>query len=306
MLTHSCLGVRKIFRKVGALCLLFMALIGGFSTGAEPDGGPGNDERAPVPDPASQEKAEKLIKDLLQDEYTKKASPDKLALAAKSLEQAKETRDDPAARFVLMREARDLAAQAGDPVEALKAVEIIAKEYIVNGLAMKTAALEVVEKGARSRTRNKALIDAILPVVDEALAADDFDLAAKLLELAGSAARRTKNVAVVTTILARSKQVESLRKEHEQVWPAAIALTKNPKDPEANLAMGKYLCFIKGDWEKGLPMLALGNKAKLKGIAENDLSSPEKGTDLAALGDAWWDLGQAEKGQGKALMKSRA
>ena len=36
--------------------------------------------------------------------------------------------------------------------------------------------------------------------------------------------------------------------------------------PPANLTVGKYYCFQKGDWEKGLPMLALGQDETLKAL----------------------------------------
>ena len=38
--------------------------------------------------------------------------------------------------------------------------------------------------------------------------------------------------------------------------------------PEANLAVGKYLCLVKGDWEWGVLMLALGNDDAFSIVAE--------------------------------------
>ena len=32
-------------------------------------------------------------------------------------------------------------------------------------------------------------------------------------------------------------------------------LEKEPADPKANLAVGRYLCFFKGNWDQGLPKL---------------------------------------------------
>jgi formylglycine-generating enzyme required for sulfatase activity len=306
MVARSRFGLPDLPRNAFALCFFVLTLIAGFTAGTSPKDEPAKDERSPVPEPASQEKAEKLIKELFQDEYAKKASADKLALAAKLLDQAKDTKDDPVARFVLMREARDLAAEAGDAPRALKAVESIGKEYAINTLQMKLAALETVEKMAGSRARSKSLVDVIMAVVDEGVATDDFEVAVKLLKLGENAARKSKNIALVTSILSRNKQVESLKKEYEQIWPAANTLTKNPNDPEANLAVGKYLCFTKGDWDKGMPMLALGADVKLKNIAEKDLASPQKPIEQAALGDEWWDIAEAQKGEGKMLAKSRA
>ena len=45
-------------------------------------------------------------------------------------------------------------------------------------------------------------------------------------------------------------------------------LEKQPGDPTANLAAGRYYCFVKGDWEMGIPMLALGSETALKELAE--------------------------------------
>ncbi len=306
MTARTSFGVPKAPLSGIASYLFVLTVIAGLTGRAAPKDEPAKDERSPVPGAASQEKAEKLIKELFKDEYARKSPREKLSLAAKFLEQARETKDDIAARFVLMREALDLASQAGDPGETLKAVEMMAKDYAINGLAVKTTALEKVEKVPGSRTRYKTLVETVLRVVDEALAADDFDSAAKLLKVGESAARKSKNVPLVASILARSKEVESLRKEHERVMEATITLTKNSNDAEANLTVGKYLCFRKANWDKGLPMLLLGNDARLRAIAEKDVALPEKPTDQAVLGDLWWELAQQEKGSVKAVMQRRA
>ena len=58
----------------------------------------------------------------------------------------------------------------------------------------------------------------------------------------------------------------------EEVRVALATLKTNPTDPEANLVVGKYHCFVKDEWEKGLPMLLKGNDAALK-----ELATAEKG-----------------------------
>ena len=79
------------------------------------------DDRTPAPSTEDAAKAEKLIKELFKADYAKVRTPDRVALAAKLLQQAGETTDDAASRFVLIREARDIAAKAGDSELALKA-----------------------------------------------------------------------------------------------------------------------------------------------------------------------------------------
>jgi len=64
-----------------------------------------------------------------------------------------------------------------------------------------------------------------------------------------------------------------------------------PDDPAANLAVGSYTCFNKGDWEHGLPMLAKGSDANLKKLAILEITRPTTPDDLMRLGDGWWDFG---------------
>ena len=69
----------------------------------------------------------------------------------------------------------------------------------------------------------------------------------------------------------------------------------DPNDPKANLAAGRFYCFVRNDWDKGLTCLAKCSNAALKRVAESDLnnpSTPEVGTDL---GDAWLVLAQRER-----------
>jgi hypothetical protein len=85
-----------------------------------------------------------------------------------------------------------------------------------------------------------------------------------------------------------------------------VTLGRNPTDPAANLAVGKFHCFIKADWEKGLPMLALGGDLVLKGLAERDLGRPGEAEKQVALGDGWWDCADKQTGLAKAHMRQRA
>ena len=83
-------------------------------------------------------------------------------------------------------------------------------------------------------------------------------------------------------------------------------LDASPTDPDANLALGKLYCFQQGNWEKGISMLALGNDADIKPIAEKDLEAPTSAADQLLLADRWWTLAQAQQEPFKGAMLSRA
>ena len=62
-----------------------------------------------VPDADSIAKAEKTVRDLYKVEFGRRKAEDMLVLAAKLMADAAGTKDNPAVRFVLLCEARDLA-----------------------------------------------------------------------------------------------------------------------------------------------------------------------------------------------------
>jgi hypothetical protein len=82
--------------------------------------------------------------------------------------------------------------------------------------------------------------------------------------------------------------VETAAKTYAAVQEAMKTLEDKPGDPEANLILGKYLCLTKGDWAKGLPMLAKSDDAKWQPLAKKDMDGADTAKDMARLGDAWW------------------
>ena len=66
----------------------------------------------------------------------------------------------------------------------------------------------------------------------------------------------------------RFAEVAELATAFEGVKAARVTLAKKPDDPDANLVVGQYLSFVKGDWVAGSRMLALGNDEALKALAE--------------------------------------
>src|SRR5262245_60920295 len=100
------------------------------------------DSRLPPPDAAAQKNAEKLVRDIFKDEYNRKDAVSRRALAQKLIKQAGETADDPTSRFVLLSEARDLAADGGDVRTALAAAQQLAKTYAVDPAGAKRAVLD--------------------------------------------------------------------------------------------------------------------------------------------------------------------
>lgn len=250
------------------------------------------DARLPLPDQASQKNAEKLIRDLFKDEYSKKTPADKNALANRLLTQSEQSTNDPPTRYVLLREAQELALQSGDLPLTLKVVRALGQAFQVNAAALGFSALQVYGKSVRTPEDAKALALQLLQVVDQAVAAEDFDTSGKASEAAAQGARKLKDLALLSKCDAKAKEALARKAAFEAVVKARELLEKKADDPQANLVVGTYLCTVKNDWEAGLPHLAKAPEGPFRTQATLELSPPaEAGTQLS-LADGWWDLSQ--------------
>ncbi|MCY3019662.1 MAG: hypothetical protein NTW87_11620 [Planctomycetota bacterium] len=266
----------------------------------------GEDSRQPVPVADALKDAEKTVRDVFKADYAKTKPAERAEFAQKLLQQGMETKDDATTRYILFREAASQAAQAGDAATAMKALTELGKAYNVDALALKIDALAKAGGAAATADANKALAENYVALIDEAIAADNYDAAARATGPAESAARRAQDMPLVAKVQARAKELRDLQGEFVKVKAAKQTLTEKPDDPAANFAVGKFLCCVKGDWENGLPMLAKGNDASLKAAAERDLAKPVSPGDVAALGDAWWDAAEKATGATKARLQERA
>ncbi|HLX62411.1 MAG TPA: hypothetical protein VKX17_14130, partial [Planctomycetota bacterium] len=263
------------------------------SPSEEPKAQAAHASKPPVPEAAKLKKAEQSIREINKDDFSKQTAEGRKALGQKLLQQAAEAKDDPAAQFVLLREASSAAAQGGDFDTALKAIDTLASTFDVDGLAMKADALAKAGAAITSPEAAKALAIAGLIAIDDAIAADNYPAAVKLLSAAESAARQSQNGSLVTRVQSRSKDAHALQIAFVKVKAAQQTLKNKPDDPEANSVVGRFLCFDKGDWKAGLPLLAKGSDAKLKELALREAAN-ETNADPLALGIAWHDLAEKE------------
>jgi hypothetical protein len=255
------------------------------------------DDRKTPPDADAQAKAEAQIKDLFKEDFAKRKPADLQALASKLIQAAADTKGDLPGQFVLLRLAAEVAAKGGDAADALQAIDAQAKDFAVNAAALKAQALDGVLRATGGATIDyQVILDAALPAADDAQAADDFDSAGRLLHAASVAANKVSNKQLATVASERGKLVDAMQKEYDNIKAELAVLKDKPEDPDASLHVGRFLCFYKGDWDRGLPLLAICSDAKLKDLAKKDVNGPVAAADQAALADAWMDVADAEAG----------
>ncbi|MCI0682767.1 MAG: hypothetical protein L0Y71_11760 [Gemmataceae bacterium] len=253
------------------------------------------ERKLPIPPPGELGKAEALIRELYGDEF-KRATSDPIAkvrLAQTLLQEGKDTTDLIAARYQLFTYARKLASESGDGPTALLAIEELAHSFQVPAkdvFSLKIDALGIASKASSTPDAYQTVVDSALVLLEDALALDDFPAGLQLLDTAAAAGKRLRNVPLVSSIRKRQEEVAALQKEYARWRPFAEKLAANPADPTANLEMGKYHALIKGNWERGLPLLVKGNGplADLATADEDAQASDVRGAKACLkAGDSW-------------------
>lgn len=228
-------------------------------------------------------------------------------LLSKLLGQARQTLDDPAGRYVLFLEVRNLEAEARNPQGISRVVEEMATLYEVDAAALKAEGLALLIKGLRTDVETADAVRQLILLAGDELEADRIDSAQKAVDQASALAKKLKNLPLASKAETKGREIAERRKRLESVLKARETLAKAPNDPAANLEVGRYECLGKGQWKTGLPLLAKGADAGLRAAAERDLSAPEDADAQAVVGNGWWALADAEKdAAARRRLRSRA
>jgi formylglycine-generating enzyme required for sulfatase activity len=270
---------------------------------------PAKDEKQPVPEGEVVQRSAGVVNDVYKTELQEaKTEQQKSQLANKVLQRADETRNDPAGRYALLRLAYDLAIEAADGNLAVDVVDRMAALYLVKFDLWERKA-EVVGTLARQAKRpedHKAVVQFALTLGAQAQADDTFPVAQQLAKLAVAEAAKARDRGAVEQARAGVKQVEQAVKAFQEVQAALEAIKQKPDDNAAHLTAGRHYCFVKDDWETGLPHLVKSGDAALVQAAGDDLKALADSAGRVPAADGWWDLSEKARGTEQDAMRLRA
>jgi len=246
--------------------------------------------KQPVPDAAAQKEAEKSIREIYKAEFAKKAPADVAILAQKLYQQGRQEQNDAKARFVLLSEARDLAAQAGDLETCLAATDELGRGFEVDGVALKSSALNKMAANVRRPEVAAPLADAFCRLAEEAVGAENYDAAATAATKAEALARGAQDGVLAARAQDLRKEIAFVKEEYQKVKGAI----EKPGTGDQE-AVGKFFCFVKGEWDRGLPILAAAAKPPLNQLAQKDVARPADAAGQVEVADGWWDLAEKER-----------
>jgi hypothetical protein len=263
--------------------------------------------KTPMPSVTELHAAVQGLKDKNRDEFAKTKTPQaKRALAQRFLEFGEKEQTDPVARCGLLMLCRDTAAGAGDLDLALASIAALQGRYRFDVLKMRADTVASTQESLQNTADQSAFVEKVTGYVDEAIAAERFDIAEQLVSVALKVAGQIKEPKLLATMAAESKAVKEYQTAFAAVREPLAALAAKSSDPDVNSRVGRFDCFIKGDWATGRPLLAKGSDAKIKTLAELDLKTPSKAADQTALADGWWDVAESETGVAKSQIQRRA
>jgi len=254
--------------------------------------GPPAQKKLPVPNSEATKKAVALVKELYGKDVDQ-AYKDRdllVKLAQTLLYEAKETNDDAAGKYVLLGEAALLAMMAGDSTLALHALDEMAATFDIPSadvFKLKLQSLIGCSNATAPPDAYQATIDAARSMQDDAAANDDFDNAVAIGDAAETAAKKLKSVPLVSAIRKRNDEVKVQQLEYALVKPFVDTLKKDAKDAKANYEVGNYYAIVRGQWDKGLPLLAKGSHEVLAAIARLDLANKGGWADCKLIGEKW-------------------
>jgi pSer/pThr/pTyr-binding forkhead associated (FHA) protein len=231
----------------------------------------------------------------------------------------------PASKYALLLAAEQKAVQSGDFAEAIDVIDERAEMFDVDALQGR---LDMLREASKTDA-NDEIYEFTVKVAGDAIDAERFEVATKAAGLAAHVAAMLDQQSAAKAVRSpfgsnasgpgagpapatkadgprrgdSAKQlrlaVSECKKLHQKYEQARAELAQTPGDEQSSETVGKYLCFVKGDWQAGLRALAAGDEGVLRSLAERELALMlDAGADPAkafALAGDWWALADAPR-----------
>lgn len=237
----------------------------------------------PVPGGSAISGAEKLLKEVHGPALNRTSPAEMDALAQTLIGEARQA-ENAGEQWVLLREARDRAARAGDSMLAASAAAATAERFDLDPRALMSDVLSALA-ATSNPTPEAAAVE--LELARRCFSQAEFELAGKALDAAKATARQAHNQTALEQVMLAAPSIESAVEAYRQAASALQKLPAQPGDPALCEEVGRYDCFVLGDWAGGLPLLAKGSDAALKSLATRELGPAPSPADSLALADGW-------------------
>ena len=236
---------------------------------------------------------------------------DRIGLAQEMLDQAHVLQADSVGAFALQDAGMTLAATSGGIGEMIGGVDQRIGRYEVDAYDENKKWL--LEFGKQSGSRNPENLNGIeyvkraIKVMYAGIYDDDYLDAGAICRYAYRLSGQRPEDPIPKKLNRLRTQLSSAKRAYDSAAEALSDLRNDPSDKDAAAEVGRYLCFIKGDWQAGLPLLRRGSNRVLAQIAALDMAGSKDLAGQVAIADAWWDLAEkARTGVYRQASRDRA
>ncbi len=238
--------------------------------------------KAPVPPEAEAQKARDAIRSLYASDFKAATTSSGKFKLAQKLAQLAAASTKPVEQYVLLTEARDLAASSGDVWATSALIDGLAAQFEVDPLTEKLAQVRVLSRAVKSAAQKRIFVTQVLRIAEEAQRRNDYKQAEVALEAGTVLARSISDRSLSARMSVETQKLSHLSAAHREALAAEESLKANPDSSAAHWTLGLYHCGRHHNAEQGLPHLARGGHADLaKLIAGESGSEPSPIDDLA-------------------------
>ncbi len=190
-------------------------------------------------------------------------------------------------RYALLDLALETAIAAGNAQYALRIIPEIESHFRVDVWTMRADSLVKLAPNAKSYTDRRAAAELAICLADRAMEGKAFEAAEKLLGAAQKASGRVRDPLLTRMTSLRSRELSAAQKMAAQLEAAQRQLDGGGTSAEDNAVVGRYLIFLRNDWEAGWKYLAAGKESAIQDLAKKELAQPASADDQLALGNTW-------------------
>ena len=137
------------------------------------------------------------------------------------------------------------------------------------------------------------LTDKLNSLFRRAIAKDDYDAAIKYCNHLLAIGKQDKDLGLQGAARTMVSETNLAKEEWKRTAPDRETLKQDPSDEKANRAVGRFLVLYKGDFDRGLPLLAASGDKALAAAATADLKQKKSPAEMLAVGDSWSNVAKA-------------
>ena len=250
--------------------------------------------------------AQNTIQDLYSGGLSKQNFWSQQQLGSQLIADATSARDS-ALRYALLDEVRQLGIRWGEGELVFRSLSEMNDAYQFDYWDNLPDALSAAMNRAKSDVQFGSITNGAFKAIDQAVQHNQLEVATRLAKEGLAAAKKLGVENQIRIFDDYRKQLNEMIEWADLAPQALDRIKTDPDNTKARLAAGRHLCFVKGDWEAGREHLAQSGSSKLTRIIqqEQDLNNDNVKSSLS-LADAWYDLGNNNKGTTKRGMLNRA